>query len=41
MLCLDDYFMIEVEKTEKDFEIGKKVKKKVRIYLKRFSGQEK
>lgn len=29
MLCLDDYFMTEVEKTEKDPETGKKVKKKV------------
>jgi YLP motif-containing protein 1 len=31
MLCLDDYFMVEVEKTEKDLESGKKVKKKVCI----------
>ncbi|CAG2247265.1 YLPM1 [Mytilus edulis] len=32
MLCLDDYFMTEVEKTEKDPETGKKVKKKVLEY---------
>ena len=29
MLCLDDYFMIEVDKIEKDTETGKRVKKKV------------
>ena len=33
MLCLDDYFMIEVEKIEKDPETGKKVKKKVSIMV--------
>lgn len=32
MLCLDDYFMTEVEKTEKDPETGKKVKKKVSVF---------
>ena len=32
MLCLDDYFMVEVEKTDKDPESGKKVKKKVLDY---------
>lgn len=41
MLCLDDYFMTEVEKTEKDPETGKKVKKNVRIYLRISSGQGK
>ena len=29
MLCLDDYFMIEVDRLEKDSETGKKVKKTV------------
>lgn len=29
MLCLDDYFMSEKEKTEKDAETGKIVKKRV------------
>ncbi|KAK3093812.1 hypothetical protein FSP39_020514 [Pinctada imbricata] len=32
MLCLDDYFMVEQEKTERDPETGKKVKKKVLEY---------
>lgn len=31
MLCLDDYFMIEVDRIEKDPESGKRVKKKVNI----------
>ena len=29
MLCLDDYFMIEVDRIEKDPDTGKRVKKKV------------
>ena len=29
MLCLDDYFMIEVDKIEKDPDSGKRMKKKV------------
>ena len=29
MLCLDDYFMIEVDRIEKDPETGKRAKKKV------------
>lgn len=29
MLCMDDYFMVEVEKVEKDPETNKMVKKKV------------
>lgn len=41
MLCLDDYFMTEVEKTEKDPETGKKVKKKVRVHITKSSRQEK
>lgn len=32
MLCLDDYFMVEVEKQEVDPDTGKKVKKKVLEY---------
>lgn len=31
ILALDDYFLMEVEKSEKDPETGRKVKKKVRI----------
>ena len=30
ILALDDYFLMEVEKTEKDPDTGKKIKKKVR-----------
>ena len=30
MLCLDDYFMVDVDKTEKDPETGKMVKRTVR-----------
>ena len=30
MLCLDDYFMIEVDRIEKDPETGKRMKKKVK-----------
>lgn len=33
MLCLDDYFMIETEKIEKDPETGKRVKKKVGLNM--------
>ena len=33
MLCLDDYFMIEVDRIEKDPESGKRVKKKVMLIL--------
>lgn len=29
MLCLDDYFMVEGEKTERDPESGKTIKVKV------------
>ena len=29
MLCLDDYFMVDVEKTENDAETGKMVKRTV------------
>ncbi|RUS76519.1 hypothetical protein EGW08_015712 [Elysia chlorotica] len=32
MLCLDDYFMVEVDKQEKDPDTGKKVKRKVLEY---------
>lgn len=32
MLCMDDYFMVEVEKVEKDTETNKMVKKKVLQY---------
>ncbi|XP_033125870.1 uncharacterized protein LOC117123911 isoform X2 [Anneissia japonica] len=32
MLCLDDYFMMETEKTEKDPETGKLIKRKVMEY---------
>ena len=31
MLCLDDYFMTEIEKTETDPESGKKITKMVSI----------
>ena len=30
MLCLDDYFMVETEKVEKDRETGKQLTKTVR-----------
>ena len=33
MLCLDDYFMVDVEKTENDVETGKMVKRTVRSWL--------
>ena len=33
ILALDDYFLMEVEKSEQDPETGKKVKKKVRMEL--------
>ena len=33
MLCLDDYFMVEIEKKEKDPETKKMVTKKVAIML--------
>ena len=36
ILALDDYFLMEVEKSEKDPETGRKVKKKVRISCKLF-----
>lgn len=31
ILALDDYFLMEVEKSEQDPDTGKKVKKKVRM----------
>ena len=33
MLCLDDYFMVEVDKQEVDPDTGKKVKKKVILFM--------
>ena len=30
ILALDDYFLLEVEKSEQDADTGKKIKKKVR-----------
>jgi len=36
MLCLDDYFMIEVDKIEKDDETGKRMKKKVTAMYSKF-----
>lgn len=36
MLCLDDYFMVETDKEVMDTDTGKKVKKKVSMFVSKF-----